>query len=64
MSTYEPLTKKVIDNTGNQIVFCRLHGTNECLIHKPSGCYNCPIFRAILTQLNIFEEVYLEGTNA
>ncbi len=58
--SYEPLTKKVTDDKGNQMVVCRLYGTNECQIHKPNGCNNCPMFRAILTQLNTFEEIYLE----
>ena len=55
--SYEPLTKKITDDKGNQVVVCRLHGTNECLIHKPNGCSNCPIFQAMLTQLNTFEEI-------
>ncbi len=61
--SYEPLTKKITDDKGNQMVVCRLNGTNKCLIHKPNGCSNCPIFQAILTQLNIFEEIYLESDN-
>lgn len=58
---YEPLTKKIIDKKGNQMVVCRLFGTNECLIHKPIGCNNCPMFKAILAQLNTFEEIYMEN---
>ena len=59
--SYEPLTKKIIDDKGNPMVVCRLHGTDECHIHKPNGCNNCPMFQAILTQLNTFEEIYMEG---
>ena len=58
---YEPLTKKITDGDGNQMVVCRLHCTDECHIHKPNGCSNCPMFQAILTQLNTFEEIYMEG---
>ena len=42
--SYEPLTKKIIDDKGNPMVVCRLHGTDECHIHKPNGCNNCPMF--------------------
>lgn len=59
--SYEPLTKIIADDKGNQIVACRLDGTNECLIHKPNGCTNCPMFKAILTQLNTFEGIYMES---
>ena len=59
--SYEPLTKIVIDDNGNQMAACRLYGTNECLIHKPNGCTNCPMLKAIFTQLNTFEKIYMEG---
>lgn len=60
MSKYEPLTKKITDDKGKQLVVCRLYGTNECHIHKPNGCNNCPMITAIITQLNAFEEIYQE----
>lgn len=63
MSTYEPLTKIAADDKGNQMVVCRLYGTDVCQIHKPNGCNNCPMFVAILNQLRIFEEIYQEGDN-
>lgn len=58
--SYKPLTKKITDAAGNQRVVCLLNGTDECQIHMPNGCNNCPIFKAILTQLNTFEEIYME----
>lgn len=57
---YEPLTKKVSDIDGNVKIVCRYCGTSTCHIHKPSGCSSCPVFNAILTQLNMFEEIYQE----
>ncbi len=61
MITYQPLTKIATDEKGNQMVDCLLHGTEECQnIHMPNGCRNCPIFVAILKQLNTFEEIYLQ----
>lgn len=59
--SYEPLTKIITDENGEKTAVCRLYGTNECLIHKPIGCFNCPVFKAIVTQLNTFEQIYLEG---
>lgn len=60
MDTYEPLTKLQTDDNGNQMVVCRWQGTEQCQIHKPGGCSNCPIFKAILKTLNAFEDVYKE----
>lgn len=62
MTTYEPLTKKIIGENGQQIVVCRYYGTDTCRnIHTPNECNHCPMMTAILKQLNIFEEVYLDG---
>lgn len=61
MGTYEPLTKKITDSKGKHMVVCRLYGTEECRIHTPHGCNSCPVFEAILSQLNAFEEIYMEG---
>lgn len=62
MYNYEPLTKETVDSNGNKQINCILHGTEECRgIHKTKGCTNCPVFSAILTQLRIFEQVYIEG---
>lgn len=60
---YEPLTKKIIDKKGQQIVVCRYYGTSKCReIHTaPDKCNCCPMMAAILEQLNVFEEIYLEG---
>lgn len=63
MSTYTQLTKKLTDENNNQMVVCSQHGTEKCHIHTPSGCTNCPVFQAILRQLNAFEEVYMEVVN-
>lgn len=62
MTTYKPLTKKIIGENGQQIVVCRYYGTDMCRkIHTPNECNCCPMIAAILEQLNIFEEVYLDG---
>ena len=61
MINYEPLTKVASDNSN--VVECRLHGTEECHIHMSNGCYNCPVFKAILLQLNTFENIYMEEEN-
>lgn len=60
---YEPLTKKIIDENGQQIVACRYYGTDKCReIHKkPNECNYCPMMEAMLNQLNVFEEIYLES---
>lgn len=61
ITTYEPLTKIETNYNGKSEVVCRFSGTEECrLIHKPNGCGNCPVFAAILQQLNIFEKIYME----
>lgn len=58
---YQPLTKTITDNKGNEIVTCWLYGTEKChQIHKPNGCNGCPMFAAILNQLHIFEKIYTE----
>jgi hypothetical protein len=61
---YKPLTKKIIDNKGQQIVVCQYYGTKKCReIHNaPNECNSCPMIAAILSQLNVFEEIYLENT--
>lgn len=61
MITYEPLTKVETNSNGKGKVVCRFSDTDACrLIHKPNGCSNCPIFAAILQQLNVFEKIYME----
>lgn len=62
MITYKPLTKKIINQDGQQVVVCKYYGTDECRkIHKNSdGCNGCPMMAAVLNQLNVFEEIYLE----
>lgn len=61
MTTYEPLTKKIIDENGNPMVVCRLYGTEKCRnIHTPNPCAGCPMVAKIMAQLNVFEEVYME----
>ncbi len=58
---YKPLTKKIIDENGQQIVVCRYYGTDQCLkIHTTPQCTYCPMMTAIVEQLNAFEEVYLD----
>jgi len=60
MNTYEPLTKTTTKD-GVETVVCRFDGTNVCqAIHKPNGCKNCPVLAAILKQLNVFEQIYME----
>lgn len=56
---YVPITKKVIDEKNNEHVKCAFEGTSKCQIHNESGCTNCPVFKAILTHLNAFENIYL-----
>ncbi len=61
MTDYEPLTKTVRNQNGDEDVVCRFAGTNKCqLIHTPSGCTDCPVFKAILRMLNEFETIYIE----
>lgn len=60
MTTYEPLTKKIIDADGNELVVCAYYGTEKCRdIHK-NECNSCPMMAAFIKQLNAFEEVYLD----
>lgn len=64
MIAYEPLTKKITDENGNQMVVCRFHGTDKCRdIHTPNQCISCPMLAKMIIQLNAFEEVYMEETN-
>ncbi len=60
MIGYERLTKTITDTNGCEVVVCRLYGTEKCQIHKSTNCNNCPMFRAILIQLNTFEDIYQE----
>ena len=65
MATYQPLTKIIIDEKGNQMVTCRYYGTEECRkIHTPSRCSDCPMLAAIFNQLRVFEEIYTEEANS
>lgn len=57
---YQPLTKQIIDN-GHLKTVCTFKGTEKCCIHN-GGCQNCPIFNAIIEQLNAFERVYMSET--
>lgn len=61
MATYTPLTKKIIDDSGKEIVVCQYYGTKECRnIHTLNGCnQTCPMIRVMMNQLHAFEEVYL-----
>ena len=61
MTAYEPLTITTTDGAGNEKAECRFYGTEKCQsIHMSNGCYNCPVFKAILKQLNTFEQIYME----
>ncbi len=61
---YDPLTKIIIGQDGREYVTCSMYGTEKCrLIHTSQGCIDCPVMAAILNQLHIFEEIYMEGTN-
>lgn len=57
---YKPLTKLIKDDCGNEIIVCQLFGTSQCRnIHKPNECnLICPMVKAMMTQLHVFEEVY------
>lgn len=56
---YQPLTKQIVDN-GRLKTVCSFKGTEKCQIHNGGSCQNCPIFEALLEQLNTFERVYLD----
>lgn len=60
MTTYQPLTKIITDDKGKEVVTCRYYGTSECRNIHTSGCNNCPMLGAILNQLNMFEQIYME----
>ena len=60
MTNYIPLTKIITDENGNQSVACSFVGTEMCRELHNAGCMKCPVFAAILKQLNTFESVYLE----
>ncbi len=63
MGEYKPLTKIITDEKGNQMIACRYYGTEECRkIHTPNRCSDCPVLAAILNQLHVFEEIYMEET--
>jgi len=48
-----------IDKNGNSIG--RMCGTKQCrTIHKPNGCENCPMTKAIYAQLKFFEDAVEE----
>lgn len=64
MTTYTPLTKKIKDSNGEEIVVCSYYNTEKCCnIHKNKSCVDCPMISAFLIQLNAFEEIYKEGEN-
>ena len=59
---YTPLTKKITDANGNEIAVCRFSGTEKCsALNTSHQCANCPMFANIITMLNTFEEIYLQG---
>ena len=60
MTIYQPLTKIITDEKGNEKVSCRYYGTEKCRSIHTSGCNNCPMFGVILNQLNTFETIYME----
>lgn len=62
MTTYKPLTKKIINDDGQEIVVCKYYGNEDICrkIHNPDGCNSCPMLMAIMKQLNVFEEVYMD----
>lgn len=65
MTEYRPLTKIITTDDGKEMVACQLYGTDKCRsIHTPTGCCGCPMMAAILNQLHIFEEIYLEEENS
>lgn len=60
---YVPLTQKINTKEGADVITCSFYGTVNCrAIHSVSECNGeCPVFKAILAQLNVFETIYLEG---
>lgn len=67
---YVPLTQKINTKEGADVITCSFYGTVKCrAIHNVSECNGeCPVFKAIMTQLHAFEAIYLEeetdGTEA
>lgn len=54
---YKRLTKRVTTSDGTKCVTCSYINTNLCKGHCDG---NCPVFVAILNQLCVFEDVYIE----
>lgn len=60
MTNYKPLTKIIKTDDGVEKVACRFYGTEQCRSIHTNGCVGCPVMAAILNQLHIFEEIYME----
>jgi Fe-S-cluster containining protein len=58
---YTRLTK-VIEIDDEQYVTCVYYGTKKCHIHRTraKNCGQCPMFAAILNQLNELEDILFE----
>ena len=64
MDKYQPWTKIVTDNNGEEYVACAYLGTDVCrAIHNDENfnCCGCKVFEAILVQLNAFENIVLNA---
>lgn len=53
MMHYYNLVKISVDKNGEQDPICAFDSTEIC----SKDCYNCKVFKGILTQLNAFEEI-------
>lgn len=60
MKNYQPLTKIITDELGNQSVACALLDTKDCQKLHKNGCATCPMLAAMMNQLHTFEEIYME----
>lgn len=61
---YIPITKKIKDESGRDVVVCKYYGTDVCRKIHHNECGECAMVSFIMQQLNAFEEAYCsEGDN-
>ena len=59
MNNYTPLTKIIIDDNGDERAVCAFHDIENCQNYGKCDS-DCVMHTAVLQQLNIFEQIFLE----
>lgn len=60
MTKYINLTRKFIDENGQETVRCAFYATGKCLHPDTYNCFQCEMMQHMLNHLHAFEQIYTQ----